>query len=156
MRLENMYQEVILDHYQHPNAAGLRDPFDAEVHHFNTSCGDEVRLRVRLDRDEDDPHNPDKTIIKDISYEGEGCSISQASTSIMTEQLIGLSVTEAFKRVSRFEEMLQSRGEDEGDEELLGDGVALSGVAQYPMRVKCALMGWMAFKDAAVQAIGKG
>ena len=74
----------------------------------------------------------------------------------MTEQLIGLSVTEAFKRVSRFEEMLQSRGEDEGDEELLGDGVALSGVAQYPMRVKCALMGWMAFKDAAVQAIGKG
>lgn len=156
MRLENMYQEVILDHYQHPNAAGLRDPFDAEVHHFNTSCGDEVRLRVRLDRDEDDPHNPDKTIIKDISYEGEGCSISQASTSIMTEQLIGLSVTEAFKRVSRFEEMLQSRGEDEGDEELLGDGVALSGVAQYPMRVKCALMGWMAFKDAAVPAIGKG
>ncbi len=156
MRLENMYQEVILDHYQHPNAAGLRDPFDAEVHHFNTSCGDEVRLRVRLDRDEDDPHNPDKTIIEDISYEGEGCSISQASTSIMTEQLIGLSVTEAFKRVSRFEEMLQSRGEDEGDEELLGDGVALSGVAQYPMRVKCALMGWMAFKDAAVQAIGKG
>ena len=64
MRLENMYQEVILDHYQHPNAAGLRDPFDAEVHHFNTSCGDEVRLRVRLDRDEDDPTIPTKLLLK--------------------------------------------------------------------------------------------
>lgn len=155
MRLEDMYQEIILDHYQHPNAAGLRDPYDVEVHHFNTSCGDDVRLRIHLNRDESDPHNPDKTVIDDISYEGEGCSISQASTSIMTEQLVGLTVSEAIKRVSRFEEMLQSRGKDKGDEELLGDGVALAGVAQYPMRVKCALMGWMAFKDAAAQAIDK-
>ena len=96
MRLESMYQEVILDHYRHPNARGLRDNWDAEVHHHNTSCGDDIRLRVHLDHDPDDPHNPEKTVIRDISYDGEGCSISQASTSIMTEQLIGHTVAEAF------------------------------------------------------------
>lgn len=153
MRLESMYQEVILDHYRHPNARGLRDNWDAEVHHHNTSCGDDIRLRVHLDHDPDDPHNPEKTVIRDISYDGEGCSISQASTSIMTEQLIGHTVAEAFDICDRFEKMVTSRGQDEGDEDILGDGTALAGVSQYPARVKCALLGWMAFKDASSQAL---
>ena len=153
MRLESMYQEVILDHYRHPNARGLRSDWDAEVHHHNTSCGDDIRLRVHLDHDPGDPRNPEKTRIRDISYDGEGCSISQASTSIMTEQLIGHTVAEAFDICDRFEQMVTSRGQDKGDEEVLGDGIALAGVSQYPARVKCALLGWMAPKDASSQAL---
>lgn len=145
MRIEDMYQEVILDHYRNPHARGLREPHESEVLHVNPTCGDEITLRVHLDG----------TTIGDISYDCEGCSISQASASIMTEQLIGVSIDEALKRFDAFEEMITSKGTLEGDEELIGDGVALAGVSQYPARVKCALLGWMAFKDALAQAIGK-
>lgn len=153
MRLESLYQDVILDHYRNPYAYGLRQDWDAEVHHHNTSCGDDIRLRIHLDYDPADPQNPATTRIRDISYEGEGCSISQASSSIMAEQLTGITVEEALRRCESFEHMITSRGEDKGDEELLGDGIALAGVARYPARVKCALMGWMAFKDASAQAL---
>jgi nitrogen fixation NifU-like protein len=139
-----MYQEVILDHYKHPHHRGLREPFGAEVYHVNPTCGDEVTLRVALSGDGDH--------IEDISYDGQGCSISQAATSVLTDVVIGQTVGDALKTVAAFTEMVSSRGTIEGDEDIIGDGVAFSGVAKYPARVKCALLGWMAFKDALAQA----
>ena len=144
MRLEQMYQEVILDHYKHPQHRCLREPFGAEVYHKNPVCGDEITLRVAL--------SADGETVADISYDGQGCSISQAATSVLTEQVIGQSVGQALKTVTAFNEMVSSRGNIEGDEDVLGDGVAFAGVAKYPARVKCALLGWMAFKDALAQA----
>lgn len=144
MKMEQMYQEVILDHYKRPHNRGLREPFAAEVHHVNPTCGDEVTLRVTL--------SDDGESVADISYDGQGCSISQAATSVLTDQVIGQSVGDAVKTVEAFTEMISSRGNVEGDEDVLGDGIAFAGVAKYPARVKCALLGWMAFKDALVQA----
>ncbi|TCN57967.1 nitrogen fixation NifU-like protein [Rhodococcus sp. SMB37] len=141
MRMEQMYQEVILDHYKHPHHRGLRDPYGAEVHHVNPTCGDEVTLRVHLD----------EGVVADVSYDGQGCSISQAATSVLTDQVIGMPVEEALATVASFAEMVGSRGTVEGDEDVLGDGIAFAGVSKYPARVKCALLGWMAFKDAVVQ-----
>jgi nitrogen fixation NifU-like protein len=139
-----MYQEVILDHYKHPHGRGLREPFGAEVHHVNPTCGDEVTLRVALSDDGEQ--------VADISYDGQGCSISQAATSVLTDQVIGQSVGDALATVAAFTEMVSSRGTLEGDEDVIGDGIAFAGVAKYPARVKCALLGWMAFKDALAQA----
>lgn len=138
-----MYQEVILDHYKHPHHRGLREPFATEVHHVNPTCGDEVTLRVALEDNK----------IADVSYDGQGCSISQAATSVLTDLVIGLTVDEALKTVASFNEMISSRGTIDGDEDVIGDGIAFAGVSRYPARVKCALLGWMAFKDALVQAI---
>ena len=148
MRLEQMYQDVILDHYKHPQHRGLREPFGAQVYHVNPICGDEVTLRVAL--------SDDGETVEDVSYDGQGCSISQAATSVLTQQVIGQSVGQALKTTTAFTEMVSSRGNVEGDEEVLGDGVAFAGVAKYPARVKCALLGWMAFKDALAQASLKG
>ncbi|MCK7641453.1 SUF system NifU family Fe-S cluster assembly protein [Corynebacterium sp. CCM 8835] len=145
MRLEQMYQEVILDHYRHPQHKGLRDPFDSEVHHVNTSCGDELTLRVHL--------SEDGSTVEDVSYDAVGCSISQASTSVMAEEIVGASVEDAMKSVSAFETMITSRGTEEGDADLIGDGIAFAGVSKYPARVKCALLGWKAFQAATAQAL---
>ncbi len=145
MRMEQMYQDVILDHYKHPHGRGLREPFEAEVHHVNPTCGDEVTLRVHL--------SDDHETVLDVSYDGQGCSISQASTSVLTDQVIGEPVGEALKMLQSYTEMLQSRGQLDGDEDLIGDGIAFAGVSKYPARVKCALLGWMAFKDALSQII---
>jgi nitrogen fixation NifU-like protein len=138
VNLESMYQEIILDHYKNPHGRGLRDPFDAESFQVNPTCGDEVTLRVKLDGDK----------VGDISYEGQGCSISQASTSVLTDLVVGHTVEEAFTTMDAFVELMQGRGQVEPDEDVLEDGVAFAGVAKYPARVKCALLGWMAFKDA--------
>jgi nitrogen fixation protein NifU and related proteins len=148
LRLEQIYQDVILDHYKHPHHRGLREPFGAEVFHVNPVCGDEVTLRVAL--------SDDGETVADISYDGQGCSISQASTSVLTDQVIGQRVPEALQTIDAFTEMVSSRGKVQGDEDVLGDGVAFAGVAKYPARVKCALLGWMAFKDALVQASAAG
>jgi nitrogen fixation NifU-like protein len=142
--MEQMYQEVILDHYKHPHHRGLREPFAAEVKHVNPTCGDEVTLRVAL--------SDDSETVTDVSYDGQGCSISQAATSVLTDQVIGMSVGDALKTVAAFNEMIASRGNVAGDEDVLGDGVAFAGVAKYPARVKCALLGWMAFKAALAEA----
>lgn len=143
--MESMYQEVILDHYKNPKHSGLRDPFDAEVHHVNPSCGDELTLRVHLAAD-------GKTV-EDVSYEATGCSISQASTSVMTDEIIGQPVDDAMKKLAEFEKMITSRGTEEGDADLIGDGIAFAGVAKFPARVKCALLGWKAFQAAASDAL---
>lgn len=147
MNLESMYQEVILDHYKHPQHAGLRDPFEAEVHHVNPSCGDELTLRVRL--------SEDGSQIEDVSYDAEGCSISQASTSVMAEEIIGQPVEQAMAKLTEFEKMITSRGAEQGDEDLIGDGIAFSGVSKYPARVKCALLGWKAFQAATSDALNE-
>jgi nitrogen fixation NifU-like protein len=144
MQLEQMYQEIILDHYKHPHGRGLREPFDAESFQVNPTCGDEVTLRVKLLGDK----------VSDVSYDGQGCSISQASTSVLTDLVVGHSVEEALSTMDAFVEMISSRGQVEPDEDILEDGVAFAGVAKYPARVKCALLGWMAFKDALVKSEG--
>ena len=146
-QLDSLYQEIILDHYRHPHHAGLRDPFDAEVHHVNPTCGDEVTLRVRLSG-----AGP-QAAVADVSHESVGCSISQASTSVLTDMVIGKTVDQAMDISGEFLALMQSRGEAEPDEEVLGDAVAFEGVAQYPARIKCALLGWMAWKDATARAL---
>ncbi|WP_134323282.1 Fe-S cluster assembly sulfur transfer protein SufU [Cumulibacter soli] len=144
MQVESMYQEIILDHYKNPQGKGLREPFGGEAHHVNPSCGDEVTLRVQL--------SDDGTVVDDVSYDGVGCSISQASVSVLHELVTGRSVDDAFEKMSAFTELMQSKGAAEPDEDVLEDGVAFVGVAKFPSRIKCALLGWMAFKDAAARA----
>jgi nitrogen fixation protein NifU and related proteins len=148
MDLEQLYQDIILDHYKKPRGRGLREPADgigsvAQVRHVNPTCGDEVDLRV---------HVADGKVV-DVSYEGMGCSISQASTSVLHELMTGKTIDQAMSTVDAFTEMISSRGQVEPDEDVLEDGVAFAGVAKYPARVKCALLSWMAFKDATVQAL---
>jgi len=148
MQLEQMYQEIILDHYRHPHHRGLAEAYDAEAHHVNPTCGDEVTVRVRLAGAGDD------VSVAEVTHEGLGCSISQASTSVMSDLVTGRSLHEALHAHDEFLSLMQSRGEPFGvDDELLDDAVAFAGVARYPARVKCALLGWMAFKDAAARAV---
>jgi nitrogen fixation NifU-like protein len=151
MLLDQLYQEIILDHYKHPHGRGLREPVVsatgetprwAEAHHVNPTCGDEVTVRVASDG----------LVLADISYDGMGCSISQASASVLHELLYGRDATQASRVHGAFLELMQGRGQVTPDEDVLGDGVAFAGVARYPARVKCALLPWMAFKDAAARA----
>jgi len=143
MKIDDLYQEIILDHYKRPHGRGLREPFQAEAHHVNPTCGDEVTLRVLL---------KDGTV-EDVSYEGEGCSISQAAASVLYDLLHGRGLDDALLRHEAFVALMSGRGQVEPDEALLEDAVAFAGVAQYPARVKCALLPWMAFKDAAARAL---
>ncbi len=141
--LDGLYQEIILDHYKNPHGKGLREPYEAEVHHVNPTCGDEITMRVHLEGAQ----------VEDISYDAEGCSISQASASVLNDLLIGKSVEDAMAILEEFQSVMQGRGNVEPDEERLEDGVAFAGVAKFPARVKCALLSWMAFKDATAKAI---
>jgi len=147
MDLDSLYQEIILDHYKNPHHAGLRDPFEAEVHHVNPTCGDEVTLRVHLSGTGDD------VVIEDVSYDAEGCSISQAATSVMADLVIGKPLAEALALHEEFLTLMQGRGSVTPDEEVLEDAVAFAGVARFPARVKCALLSWMAWKDATSQIV---
>jgi len=142
MRIETLYQEIILDHYRRPKGRGLREPYDAEAHHVNPTCGDEVTVRVRVAGG----------VVDDVSYTGMGCSISQAAASVLYELVSGRPVADALATTDAFSAVMTGRGEVEPDEELLGDGIAFAGVAKYPARVKCALLPWMAFKDAVARA----
>jgi nitrogen fixation NifU-like protein len=143
MDLDSLYQEIILDHYKNPHHKGLREPFEAEVHHVNPTCGDEVTLRV---------HVADG-VVQDVSYDAVGCSISQAAASVMTDLVIGKTVEEAMDVHGEFLALMQGKGAVEPDEEVLEDGIAFAGVAKFPSRVKCALLSWMAWKDATAQAM---
>jgi len=145
MQLDNLYQEVILDHYKNPQNKKLSPTFDAQVHHINPSCGDEITLNITLEGN----------LIKGITWDGVGCSISQASVSILTDLLVGKTIEESQGISQSFMHLMQSKGTEKGDERVLEDAVALAGVSQYPARIKCALLGWMAFKDASVQAMAK-
>ncbi|MDT4948797.1 MAG: nitrogen fixation protein NifU, partial [Pseudonocardiales bacterium] len=143
--MESMYQQIILDHYKHPQHHGLPEDFDAEVHHVNPTCGDEVTLRVRIADGQ----------IAELGWEGEGCSISQASTSVMSDLVAGKPIDDAMQLQEKFLGLMQSRGNSElteADEDELEDAVAIEGVSKYPARVKCALLGWMAMKSAVAEA----
>ena len=147
MKLESMYQEIILDHYRTPHHKGLREPFDAEVHHVNPTCGDEVTLRVKMSGN----------VVSDVSYDSLGCSISQASVSVMTDLVVGKDLAEATKAYDAFLTLMRTKGDTDAvvteQEDLLEDAVAFEGVSKYPARIKCALLGWMAWKDATAQAV---
>ena len=141
MELDSLYQEVILDHYKHPLNKGLSENYGAQVHHVNPSCGDEITLNVTATDGK----------ISAITWDGVGCSISQASVSIASDLLLNKSFAEADAILNEFTELMQSKGTKEGNPEVLEDAVALAGVSKFPARIKCALLGWMAFKDAAVR-----
>jgi nitrogen fixation NifU-like protein len=145
MQLDSLYQEVILDHYKRPQHKGLAATYDAQVHHVNPSCGDEITLNVTLDGDK----------VSAITWDGVGCSISQASVSILSDLLLGKSISEADLILNNFTELMQSKGTMVGDDAILEDAVAMAGVSKFPARIKCALLGWMAYKDAVVQAQAK-
>ena len=147
MDLDALYQEIILDHYKNPHHRGLRDPYEAEVHHVNPTCGDEITLRVHLSGTGDD------TVIEDVSYDAEGCSISQAATSVMADLVIGKPLGQALSVHESFLTLMQGRGGVEPDEEVLEDAIAFAGVAKFPARIKCALLSWMAWKDATSQVV---
>ena len=142
MELDSLYQEVILDHYKHPQHKSLSPNPTVQVQHVNTSCGDEITLNLHTNG----------TSIQDITWDGVGCSISQASTSVVSDLVRGKSIAEALAIIDAFQAMIQSKGNDAGNEDVLGDGVAFAGVAKFPARVKCALLGWMAVKDAISQS----
>jgi nitrogen fixation NifU-like protein len=145
---DTLYQQIILDHYKNPHHRGLPEQFDVEVHHVNPTCGDEVTLRLRLA----------DGAIADLGWSGEGCSISQASTSVMSDLVLGKATDEALGLQERFLELMQSQGHaqlSDSDEEALEDAVAFEGVSKYPARVKCALLGWMAMKSAVADATAK-
>ena len=143
MDLDNLYQEILLDHYKNPHHKGLREPFEAEVHHVNPTCGDEVTLRVHLTDGR----------VDDVSYDALGCSISQASASVLTDLVIGKPVDDAMRIHDEFLTLMQGKGQVEPDEEVLEDGIAFAGVAKFPARIKCALLSWMAWKDATLSAV---
>ena len=145
MQLDSLYQEVILDHYKRPQHKGLAATYDAQVHHVNPSCGDEITLNVSLEGDK----------VAEITWDGVGCSISQASVSILSDLLLGKSIADADRILNNFTELMQSKGTMVGDDAILEDAVAMAGVSKFPARIKCALLGWMAYKDAVVQAQAK-
>ena len=145
MELDSLYQEVILDHYKHPLNKGLSDSYQAQVHHVNPSCGDEITLNI----------SAKDGVISSITWDGVGCSISQASVSIASDLLVNKRFDEAEAILQEFTELMQSKGTKEGNPDVLEDAVALAGVSKFPARIKCALLGWMAFKDASVQALAK-
>jgi nitrogen fixation protein NifU and related proteins len=144
--LDSLYQEIILDHYRNPHHKGLREPFEAEVHHVNPTCGDEVTVRVHV------ADGPEGSVVEDVSYDALGCSISQASASVMTDLLIGKPVEEAMAIHQEFLALMQGKGQVQPDEAVLEDGIAFAGVARFPARIKCALLSWMAWKDATTTA----
>ena len=105
MNLESMYQEIILDHYRNPHHKGLRDPFDAEVHHVNPTCGDEVTLRVLM--------SDDGSTVRDVSYDSLGCSISQASVSVTTDLVVGMDLDTATAAYDAFLGLMRTKGDTE-------------------------------------------
>ena len=145
MNLDELYQTIILDHYREKHHSGLREPYEVEVHHVNPSCGDELTLRVHLDGD----------TIADMSYDGEGCSISQASTSVLGDLVIGQDIDHFSGLYDEFLEMMHSKGEITPDEDRFEDAIAFAGVSKFPARVKCALLAWSALRDAVAQASAK-
>jgi nitrogen fixation NifU-like protein len=161
--LDQLYQQVILDHDREKHGYGLRDVAEparaAESQQYNPLCGDTVTMRVAVDGDgsveesgsvdgDGSVDGNGSPVVRDVSWTGDGCSISQASVSVLHDLLVGQPVPEAQRVLAAFREMIRSRGRLEPDEEVLGDGVAFAGVGRHANRVKCAMLGWTAFEDA--------
>ena len=142
-RLAALYQELILDHYRRPRNKGALEAPDEQVQIRNPLCGDEVELAMKFDGD----------TVADVRFSGKGCSISQASASVLTDLVIGKTVDEAMSVHETFLTLMQGKGTVEPDEDVLEDGIAFAGVAKFPARVKCALLSWMAWKDATARSL---
>ena len=157
--LQQLYQQIILDHAKarhgflteplvDPGTDSAGRPGTAQSHQVNTTCGDEVTVRVTVGSAT--AGGTDR--IADLAWHGEGCSISMASASVLSDTVQGLSAAEATALLAAFRDMLRSRGTVEADEELLGDAAAFAGVSRYPARIKCAMLPWVAFEDALSRA----
>ena len=148
MSLDQLYQQIILDHSKTRHGSGLSGTpapdgtSTGQSHQLNPVCGDEVTLRVAVDRGK----------VAQISWDGEGCSISMASASVLSEMAEGMTVRELHETIGAFREVLRSRGKVQADPEILGDAAAFEGVARYAARVKCAMISWVAAEDALNQA----
>ncbi|MGH2808668.1 MAG: Fe-S cluster assembly sulfur transfer protein SufU [Actinomycetota bacterium] len=140
LSLDELYKEVILDHYRAPRNKGRLDPHDVLLERNNPLCGDEIELFLRFDGD----------TLEGVAFDGKGCSISQASASMMTEKVKGLSAKDAQALAEEIKTMMA--GEAEGDAEVLGDLVSLKGVVKYPVRIKCALLGWNTLLEGIEEA----
>jgi nitrogen fixation NifU-like protein len=141
--LGSLYQEVIMDHSRQRHGAGPRDGAASTSHQVNPTCGDEITLRVHLDSTGD--------VIESLSWDGQGCAISQASASMLHDLVADLPLAQVEGRIAAFREMIRSGGAVEGDPDVLGDAVALSGASRFAARVKCAMLGWVALEDALRQ-----
>lgn len=144
--LDALYRELILDHSKHPQHFGLapEEGANATSHQKNPVCGDEITLRARVTTDGDS--------IRDVTWEGSGCSISQASASMLSDLVEGMPRAEAAQLIDGFREALRSRGQLELDEDVYGDAAALTGVSKFSARVKCAMLAWVALEDALARA----
>ena len=136
LSLDELYKEVILDHYRAPRNKGRIDPHDIALERNNPLCGDELELFLRFDGD----------TLEAIGFEGKGCSISQASASMMTEKIMSVPIKDAAALAESIKRMMA--GEEEGDPGELGDLVSLKGVVKYPVRIKCALLSWNTLLEA--------
>jgi nitrogen fixation NifU-like protein len=136
LSLEELYKEVILDHYRAPRNKGQLDPHDVALERNNPLCGDEIELFLKFEDDS----------VEGIAFDGKGCSISQASASMMTEKVKGLDIKDATELAESIKRMMA--GDEEGDPKTLGDLVSLKGVVKYPVRIKCALLGWNTLLEA--------
>ncbi|HSP75218.1 MAG TPA: SUF system NifU family Fe-S cluster assembly protein [Cryobacterium sp.] len=157
--MQQLYQQILLDHAKarHGASAEGLPPLEAagaesssaglrvtESHQVNTTCGDEVTVRIGLRAGEP----ADNAVIEEFVWTGDGCSISMASASVLYDTVRGENVDTARARLNTFRDMLRSRGTIEPDEEVLGDAAAFAGVSRYPARVKCAMLPWVAFEAA--------
>ncbi|WP_292831477.1 Fe-S cluster assembly sulfur transfer protein SufU [Microbacterium sp.] len=144
--LDTLYRELIIDHSKHPQHFGLaaEEGASATSHQRNPVCGDEITLRARVAADGE--------TIRDVTWEGSGCSISQASASMLTDLMEGITRDEARTLIEGFREALRSRGQLELDEDVYGDAAALTGVSKFSARVKCAMLAWVALEDALLRA----
>ncbi len=144
--LENLYQQVILDHSRRPHGYGLTEAPTSQSHQVNPTCGDEITLQLVIA----------DGVVEGVHWEGHGCAISQASASLFSDLAAGLRVGEVTDRIDGFREVMRSRGTVEPDEELFGDAVVLGGVSKYMARVKCAMLAWVAAEHALAEASGVG
>ncbi len=133
--LEGLYQQHILDHSKMRKGYGTVEHPAAERFERNPTCGDEVTMQLVL--------GPDSDRVTALAWHGSGCSISQASASVLSELAVGLTTSELQVKIDAFRAMMRSRGSDEGDEDILGDAVVFHGVSKYVMRVKCAMLAWV-------------
>ena len=145
MSLESLYQELILDHSKRPKGKGIAEATERSAisHQRNPICGDEVTLRVRV--------SDDGQTIRDVTWEGQGCSISQASASMLVDLIDGVPREKAAELIDGFREALRSRGTIELDEDVYEDAAALSGVSKFSARVKCAMLAWVALEEGLAQ-----
>lgn len=141
--LAGLYQQVILDHAKARTGDAPLDGADAEHYERNPTCGDEITVRVALE--------PGTSRIAHLAWQGDGCSISMASASVLADLAPGLTLAELGERIDGFRAMMRSRGAEEPDEELLGDAVVFQGVSKFVMRVKCAMLSWVAAEACSTQ-----